>query len=244
MASLHLEVPEHFDFCSLDDWPRWKKRYEQFRLAYGLVSESETRQISTLLYCLGGDAEDVLSSTNITEDEWKQYSKVLEKFDSHFQVQRNLIFERARFNKRDQLEGESAEQYITALYQFAERCEYGNFKSEMIRDRLVIGIRDTALSEKLQMDPGLTLEKAHRLIRLREAVHEQQDTLKDPKKDSSLTSEHSLDYVKNSVKARGPHKEKGLRTQASRNTTNQGKCTRCGREACMRKVPSSRSKMF
>lgn len=215
MASLHLEVPEHFDFRSPDDWPRWKKRLEQFCLVSGLVSESKTRQISTLLYCLGGDAEDMLSSTNITKDERKQYSKVLEKFDSHFQVRCNLIFERAQFNKRNQLEGESAEQYITALYQFAERCEYGNFKSEMIKDRLVVGIRDTALSEKLQMDPGLTLEKGQRLIRQWEAVHEQQDTLKDPKKNSSLTSEHSLDYVKNSVNARGSHKGKGLRTQAS-----------------------------
>ena len=72
MASLHLQVPEHFDFRSPDDWPRWKKRFEQFHLTSGLVSESETRQISALLYCLGGDAEDVLSSTNITEDERKQ----------------------------------------------------------------------------------------------------------------------------------------------------------------------------
>ena len=74
---------------------------------------------------------------------------MLEKFDSHFQVRHNLIFERARFIKCDQIEGESAEQYITALYQFAERCEYGDFKSEMTRDRLVVGIHDTALSEKL-----------------------------------------------------------------------------------------------
>ena len=61
------------------------------------------------------------------------------------------------------------------------------------------------------MDPGLTLEKAQRLIRQWEVVHKQQDTLKDPKKDSSLTSEHSLDYVKNSVKARGSHKGKGYK---------------------------------
>ena len=67
MASLHLDVPEQFDFCSSDDWPRCNK-----------------------------------------------------------------IFERARFNKRDQLCGELAEQYITVLYQMAERCEYGDLTSEMI----------------------------------------------------------------------------------------------------------------
>ena len=80
MASLRLEVPENFDFRSPDDWPQWKKRFQQFRLASGLAGEGQ--QISTLLYCLGGEAEDMLGSTNITEDERKQYSKILDKFES------------------------------------------------------------------------------------------------------------------------------------------------------------------
>ena len=68
------------------------------------------------------------------------------------------VFERAKFNKRVQLVGESAEQYITALYQLAENCNYGELKSEMIRDRLVVGIRDDNLSQQLQMDPEMTLD--------------------------------------------------------------------------------------
>ena len=65
-----------------------------------------------------------------------------------------------------------------ALYKLAENCDYGDLKEEMIRDRLVVGIRDTALSEKMQMDPNLTLKTAKKSIRQREAVHEQQQTLK------------------------------------------------------------------
>lgn len=60
------------------------------------------------------------------------------------------------------------------LYNLAEDCEYGDMKAEMICDRLVVGIKDTALSEQLQIDPDLTLDKAKRKIRQREAVHEQQ----------------------------------------------------------------------
>ena len=47
----------------------------------------------------------------------------------------------------------------------------------MIRDRIVVGIRDSTLSERLQMDPDLTLEKAKKLVRQREAVHEHQQFL-------------------------------------------------------------------
>ena len=48
----------------------------------------------------------------------------------------------------------------------------------MIRDRLVVGIRDSTLSERLQMDADLTLDSAKKIIRPREAVHEQQALLK------------------------------------------------------------------
>ena len=51
-------------------------------------------------------------------------------------------------------------------------------KEEMIRDQLVVGIRDNSLSESLQTDPDLTLEKAKTKIRQKEAVREQQQTLK------------------------------------------------------------------
>ena len=73
---------------------------------------------------------------------------------------RNTIFERARFNRRVQKEGESVEQYITELYDLVEFCAYGVLKHEMLRDRLVVGIRDLSLPEKLQTDPMLNLEKA------------------------------------------------------------------------------------
>jgi hypothetical protein len=50
------------------------------------------------------------------------------------------------FNRRSQQSRETAEQYIMALYDLAENCEYGDLKAEMIRDRLVVGIQDDALS--------------------------------------------------------------------------------------------------
>ena len=65
-----------------------------------------------------------------------------------------------------------------ALYDLPANCEYGNLQSEMIRDRLVVGIRDSALSERLQMDTDLTLKKAKKTIQQSEAVHEQQFELK------------------------------------------------------------------
>ena len=172
MANVHFQPPESFNFRKPDEWPRWRKRFEQFRIASGLAEEAEERQVNTLLYCLGDDAEDVLRSTNISEEDRKKYGKVLENFDQFFQVRKNVIIERARFNSRHQQEGETSEQYITALYRLVETCNYAGLKEEMIRDRLVVGIRDKSLSERLQMDAALTLEKANTAVRQREAIQD------------------------------------------------------------------------
>ena len=97
---------------------------------------------------------------------------VVKKLDDYFRVRRNVIFERACFNRRDQLKGETADEYIATLFSLAENCEYGGIKDELIHDRLVVGIREESLSRQLQLDPEPTLHKATKSIRQREAVRD------------------------------------------------------------------------
>ena len=101
MASIRLSPPDPFDFKRPDEWERWKRRFEQFRIVSGLSEESDERQVSTLLYCLGEEAEDVLASTHVTAEQRKKYKDVVGKFNGFFKVRRNVIFERARFNRRN-----------------------------------------------------------------------------------------------------------------------------------------------
>ena len=78
-SNISLKPPEQFDFKNPDEWPKWKRRFEQYLAASGLDSEENIRKISTLLYCMGEEGDDVLTSTNITEDERKLYSNVMRK---------------------------------------------------------------------------------------------------------------------------------------------------------------------
>ena len=87
-------------------------------------------------------------------------------------MRKNTIFERARFNRCCQGEDKTAEEFITALFALTENCNYDDLREELIRDRLVIRIKDTALSEHLQLDGNLTLDKAMKTVRQREAVRE------------------------------------------------------------------------
>ena len=64
---------------------------------------------------MGEEAEAVLTSTNTTEDERSVFETIMGKFDSHFKIRKNVIFERAVFNRRYQLDGETADQYIMEI---------------------------------------------------------------------------------------------------------------------------------
>ena len=48
----------------------------------------------------------------------------------------------------------------------------------MIRDRIAVRLKDSKLSEKLQMDPDLMLKKAVLLSRQSELVKNQQETMR------------------------------------------------------------------
>ena len=161
MATVHLQPPVSFNFHQPDFCSKWRQRFEQFRSASELSTAEDTHQISSLLYCMGPEAEDVLNMTDITAAQRSTYAGVVRKLDEHFGVRKNVIFERAKLNTRRQLPGETSEQYILALYTLAERCNYTT-RAQMeqeIRDRLVIGIRDVQLSKKLQLDSALDLGK-------------------------------------------------------------------------------------
>ena len=115
-----------------------------------------------------------------------------------FQVRKNTIVKQTRFNCRCQGEDETAEQFTTALFALANNCNYG----DLIRDRLVVGIKDAALSECLQIDADLTLDRAMKAVRQREAIQEQQTVLNNA--EASTDMPDKLDSVGSKMKFKHP----------------------------------------
>lgn len=68
--------------------------------------------------------------------------------------------------------------FVTALHSLAETCEYGTLKGELIRDRIVIGVRDARTSERLQLMADLTLEKALNVARQAEIQAKEEKMLR------------------------------------------------------------------
>ncbi|CAB3997437.1 Hypothetical predicted protein, partial [Paramuricea clavata] len=141
MASFQVQPPEKFTFKP-EDWLKWSRRFERFRMASGLEKESEESQVNTLIYSMGSEADEIVQSLSIAEGDQKKYDVVKKKLEDFFITKRNVIFERAKFNLRSQQEGETVDVFITDLFNLAEHCNFGVLREELIRDRIVVGIRE------------------------------------------------------------------------------------------------------
>ena len=223
--AFQVTPPEPFIFARPEEWPKWIRRFEQFRLATGLKTKSEEKQISTLIYCMGDDADDILRSFRLSQEDSKKYETVRNKFETHFVKRRNVIFEQAKFNQRKQEVGESTDAFVMDLYSLAEHCDYRDLREELIRDRIVVGILDRVLSEKLQMDTTLTLEKAVSLVQQSESVKKQQVLLRGDKSlpGSVEAVTHSTQSLKCGNCGRSPQHDRAH--CPARNAT----CNKCGK---------------
>ena len=119
---------------------------------------------------------------------------------------------------------------MTALYGLVEHYNYGNLQNKMIRDCIVVGIRDRKLSERLQLEADLTLEKAITTVRQSETVKKQQSTLRQDA--SGITTEASISAIGKCYVQKSQKTTNKSSTQVSKKFPMKSPttfCTRCGR---------------
>uniref|UniRef100_A0AAV2KQF7 ribonuclease H n=1 Tax=Knipowitschia caucasica TaxID=637954 RepID=A0AAV2KQF7_KNICA len=166
--------PESFPFDRPTEWSDWKQRFQRFRVATRLNKEDGEVQVSSLIYAMGPEAENIFKAFTFAEDADKEkFDVVLGKYDEYFYPKRNVIHERACFHQRVQRPGEKAEMFIRALYELSEHCDFGAQREEHIRDRIVVGISDKEMSRKLQLETQLTLSQTIQAVRQSEEVTRQ-----------------------------------------------------------------------
>ncbi|UYV64645.1 hypothetical protein LAZ67_3001472 [Cordylochernes scorpioides] len=188
-----IQPPETFDFSTPNEWPKWRKRFERYLVVSGMKKKEEADKIDLFMYLMGDRADDIFRTFKFEkEEEATKIDSVLKAFDSHFCVRKNIIYERAKFNSRIQEDREPVDEFITSLYKLADSCEFEGLHEQLIRDRIVVGVRDKALSERMQLDSELTLEKAVKLVRQQEAVRQQQVDLQRPSTSQKVNQSNGM----------------------------------------------------
>ncbi|XP_065174678.1 uncharacterized protein K02A2.6-like [Sycon ciliatum] len=233
-----VSPPSSFNFQAADQWDRWLRRFNRYRQASGLHTQPESVQVNSLLYTMGEQADDLLDSFHLPEDDVSKFTTVTERFTAHFGKKRNYVYERACFHQRTQQPTESLDAFVNDLYRLADRCNFKAMHDEMLRDRLIAGLADARLSERLQMDSDMTLEKALAHARQSAAIKEQQTTVR-AAADQSLFAVRQDQGRLRSSRDRPPLRDAPSSSRHS--TPSSDSCPWCGYESHPRaRCPASR----
>ncbi|EAT47779.1 AAEL001117-PA [Aedes aegypti] len=96
------------------------------------------------------------------------FKEITDSLKKRYDKTESDMIQRFKFYQRVQGPTESAEDFILAVKLQAELCEFGEFKDIAIRDKLVCGIRDPDVQQRLFDEEALTLAKAEKIIINRE----------------------------------------------------------------------------
>ena len=148
-----LKPPMQVSFTTsnvAENWIRFERQFRVYYAACELQLKPRATQVGILLHTAGAKAQDVHETFEYAIDEDKvDYELVLTKFRTYCEPRKNIVFERYQFWGRNQNQGEPVDQWVTDLRTKAAKCEFRAQESDMIRDKIVFGVHDTRIKERL-----------------------------------------------------------------------------------------------
>ena len=168
VASFGLPPPEPLQLQqgnTAQKWKKFKQTWSNYEIATGVAKKEKPTRVATLLTVIGEEAVDVYNTFTWDEEGDDLKSKKSWRSSRPFATPGRTLYMNTVFFSRNQDSGESIDHYVTVLKNVANTCEFGALKESLIRDRIVFGIQDSSVRERLLRDAKLTLETAIEKVR-------------------------------------------------------------------------------
>lgn len=226
----HYGKIESFDE-EVDDWNEYIERMEQYFCANEVVDGDKQRAI--LLSVCGGKTykliRNLVAPAKPTE---KTFEELKQCVQQHLLPKPSVIVQRFKFNSRYRQPHESISAYVAELRRLSEFCEYGTTLDEMLRDRLVCGVRDEATQKRLLGESELTFKRAFELAQSLELASKNVAVLQhDETKATGLLqpTNEQIHRLRPTTQRQYQEKTSNIATrQPSYKTDRPNGCSRCG----------------
>ncbi|KAK5642690.1 hypothetical protein RI129_008857 [Pyrocoelia pectoralis] len=168
-----IPAPLKFEGNLSENFKRFKQRFEIYLLATGASEKEDKVKVAMLLNIIGEEGLEIYNNFKLGKEDKQKYDKVISEFETYMNPRKNIIYERYMFNKRTQAEGESIDVFVNDLRTLVKTCEYKDEADNLVRDRIVLGINDLRVQERLLTIENLTLKNAVDICRADEITKEQ-----------------------------------------------------------------------
>lgn len=166
-----------FDGNIAENWKRWKQRFELYLLAAGLDTKPENRQVAVLLHTIGEEALEKFNTFGLSEEGSKKLPEVMESFERYCTPKANESVDRHIFFTKSQQTSESFDLCLTDLKKLSIPCGFGTLRDGLIKDRIISGLADPNLKNRLLREDDLDLDKCVKICKASELAQHQLKTL-------------------------------------------------------------------
>ena len=168
----------------------WKDRWVDYAVVTELNQKPGEYQCSMLRYTFTEETRKIYNTLGLTADEAKNATTIITKLETFAKGTVNETMERHTFNSRRQEEGEPFDDFLTELKHLSKNCNFcENCHDGLLRDRIVAGVRDHALRQKLLGTENLDLKKAEELCRSTEKAKQGVKLFHGPNKTNEESAE-------------------------------------------------------
>ena len=108
---------------------------------------------------MGGKAYQVIQNLLVPSTP-REANQIVTLMKDHTKPTPGVIVQRFKFNTRDRQPNESMVNFMAALREIAQYCNYGSTFDLMLRDRLISGVRNAVIQERLLAEKDLTFKSA------------------------------------------------------------------------------------
>ncbi|XP_072398354.1 uncharacterized protein [Diabrotica undecimpunctata] len=207
---------EQFNVGDSKGWESYVERMDFFFTANN-ITDPDKKKATFLSLCGPNTYEIIRSLVAPSKVSDKTYDQIIVKLKKHFSPKTSEIVCRFKFYRRNQQIGETISVYLKELQKLAEPCGFAVSLDIMLRDRLVCGITDESLQQKLLATDKLKLKDAQDMCFTHEVAVESLAVLRE--------SEPSADVNAVSFRKNQPGQFKQQLANRERK-----KCFRCERE--------------
>ena len=191
-----------------EEWDHYIERLGFFFSANKITDAGQKRAV--LLTVCGPQTYKLIRNLVAPEQTGAvDYTVIVEKVKEHVNPKPSAIVQRFRFNSRVQRPGESIADFVAELRRLSPDCEFGATLSEMLRDRLVCGVREERVQRRLLQEVKLTFDDALRIAR------------------SMETASKNAEKISRVPTTLRDEEQEVHQTQSKTNTQGKPKCYRC-----------------
>lgn len=214
----------------VNNWEFFRQQWDDYEVATGLEKQDQKIRLATFRSIMGKECLQIFLNLKISDDDRKDITACIKALESYFKPKRNVVYERYIFNTCSQQPEESVDGYVNRLRKYASTCQFSTLTEELIRDRLVLGLRDQSTKLRLLKEEELNLNKALSICRSSEIASQQMKAMKHDDKETEdvRAIRKTSNKRSNNHRGRRDKPDQHNKPQSTQKRDATYKCYHCG----------------